>query len=63
MSKKKFKVTLVRGLSRRSESQIKTLRALGLKKRLDSAIVNDTPANRGQIVKVQHLLKVETIQG
>jgi len=58
---KKFKVTLVRGLSRKTESQIRTLEALGLKKRLSSVIVNDTPANRGQILKVQHLVRVESV--
>jgi large subunit ribosomal protein L30 len=61
MATKKFKVTLVKGLSRKTESQIRTLEALGLKKRLEVSIVNDTPANRGQILKVQHLVKVELI--
>jgi large subunit ribosomal protein L30 len=61
MATKKFKVTLVKGLSRKTESQIRTLEALGLKKRLEFSIVNDTPANRGQILKVQHLVKVECI--
>lgn len=61
MSTKKFKVTLVRGLSRRTESQIRTLEALGLKKRTDSSVMADNSANRGQILKVQHLLKVEVI--
>jgi len=61
MSSKKFKVTLVRGLSRKTDSQIRTLEALGLKKRSTSSLVNDTPANRGQILKIQHLVTVELV--
>ena len=61
MSEKKFKVTLVKGLSGKTDSQIKTLAALGLKKRTASRVVNDTAANRGQILKVQHLVNVEII--
>lgn len=60
-NKKLFKITLLKGLSGKSESQIRTLNALGLKKRLSSVNVTDTPANRGQILKVQHLLLVEQI--
>ena len=59
---KAFKLTLVKGLSRKTDSQIRTLAALGLKKRLSSVQVTDTAANRGQILKVQHLLKIEVVR-
>ncbi len=52
----------MKGLSRKTDTQIRTLEALGLRKRHQSVLVNDTVANRGQILKVQHLLKVENIQ-
>jgi large subunit ribosomal protein L30 len=61
MSVKKFKVTLLKGLSRKTESQIRTLQALGLRKRTSAVLVHDTPANRGQILKVQHLVKIELV--
>lgn len=56
---KKFKVTLVRSLIGCTQTQIKTLEALGLKKRMACVTVNDTPANRGQVMKVQHLVDVK----
>lgn len=55
---KKFKVKLVRSVIGCTESQRETIRCLGLRKRGSEKIVNDTPANRGQIFKVQHLLDV-----
>lgn len=59
---KVFVVTLNKGLSRRTKTQIATLQALGLRKRHQSVKVADNQANRGQIMKVQHLVDVE-IQG
>ena len=56
---KKFLVTQKRGLSRSTKSQRATLEALGLKGRHHSVTVADNPANRGQILKVQHLVEVE----
>lgn len=58
---KQFKVTLVRGFSRKTDSQIKTLLALGLKKRTAQVVVSDNNANRGQLLKVQHLVKIEVL--
>ncbi len=56
---KTFKVTLKRSLIGCTESQRNTVRCLGLSKRHQTVDVNDTPANRGQIMKVQHLVDVE----
>lgn len=61
MSNKSFKVTLRRSLIGCTQSQIETVRCIGLKKRHHSVMVKDTPANRGQIFKVQHLVDVEVV--
>lgn len=55
---KKFVVTLKRSLIGCTQRQIDTVRCLGLKKRHQTVEVNDTAANRGQIMKVQHLVEV-----
>jgi large subunit ribosomal protein L30 len=55
---KKFVVTLKRSLIGCTQEQKDAVRCLGLKRRHSTAEVNDTPANRGQIVKVQHLIDV-----
>jgi large subunit ribosomal protein L30 len=58
-SKKSVKVTQVRSANRRTEDQAATLRGLGLRKIRSSSVLEDTPAVRGMISKVAHLLKVE----
>ncbi len=55
---KNFKIQLVRSLIGCTESQRETVRCLGLRKRMQEKVVADNPAMRGQIYKVQHLLKV-----
>jgi large subunit ribosomal protein L30 len=62
-SGKKFELTQVRGKSGCTESQIRTLTALGLRGRHKTVIVNDSPAARGQIMKVQHLINVALFDG
>ena len=57
----KVKLTLVRGISKRSPSQRATLVALGLGKTHSSVEKNVTPAIEGMIDKVKHVLKVEQI--
>lgn len=56
---KTFKVTLKRGLIGTTQKQKDCARVLGLRKRESSAIVKDSPAIRGIIHKIQHLLDVE----
>ena len=56
---KKFVVTLRRSLIGCTQDQKDTVRCLGLKKIRSTAVVNDSPAARGQITKVQHLINVE----
>lgn len=55
---KTFVVTLKRSLIGCTQDQKDTVRCIGLKKIRQSVVVNDTPANRGQIMKVQHLIDV-----
>ncbi|BAF58519.1 MAG: 50S ribosomal protein L30 [Pelotomaculum sp.] len=55
----KLKITLVKSLIGRPESQRVTVRTLGLTRTNSSVIKEDTPQIRGMINKVAHLLKVE----
>lgn len=55
---KKFMVTLKRSMIGCNASQRDTVRCLGLRKRHQTVEVDDNPANRGQIYKVQHLVDV-----
>ncbi|MBB5236266.1 large subunit ribosomal protein L30 [Deinococcus budaensis] len=59
MTTSTIKVTLKRSVIGRPQNQVQTVRALGLRKIGDSREVNDTPATRGMIKTVQHLLEVE----
>jgi large subunit ribosomal protein L30 len=56
---KTFKVTLKRSMIGCSQSQRETIRCLGLKRIRQTAVLADNPANRGQIMKVQHLVDVK----
>ncbi|MBK9323403.1 MAG: 50S ribosomal protein L30 [Bdellovibrionaceae bacterium] len=55
---KTFVVTLRKSLIGCTQDQKDTVRCIGLKKVRQSVEVKDTPANRGQIMKVQHLVDV-----
>ena len=57
----KVKVTLKRSLIGRPETQRTTVRALGLRKINSVVELPDNPAIRGQLHKVEHLIKVEEI--
>ena len=59
MAKKSFRITLKRSLIGCTETQRKTVRALGLRRLNHSVVMADNLANRGQILKVQHLLSVK----
>jgi len=56
---KQFRVTLRRSLNGCTQSQRETVRCIGLRKIRQEVVVNDTPAMRGQIMKVQHLVDVK----
>jgi len=55
----KLKVTLVRSGINRPERQKLTIKGLGLTSMHKVVILNDTPAIRGMIRKVSHLVTVE----
>lgn len=57
----KLKVTLKRSVIGSTESQQATVRGLGLRKIRSTKVLNNTPAIRGMIKKVIHLLDVEEI--
>lgn len=59
MSEKIIKVTLRRSAIGTSPRQRLTLRGLGLGRRGGSVIVKDSPAVRGMIAKVAHLVDTE----
>lgn len=56
---KVFQVTLKKSHIGCTQSQRKTLEALGLKKPNSVVSMSDNAANRGQILKIQHLVAVE----
>jgi len=55
----KLKVTQIGSVIGRRHDQEATLVGLGLNKRHRSRVLQDTPAIRGMITKVQHLVVVE----
>ena len=57
----KIEITLKRSVIGKKENQIKTVQTLGLKKINDTAVHNDTPAIRGMINKVSHLVMVKEL--
>ena len=57
----KLKITLVRSVIGRPETQRKTVRSLGLRKLNSFSILPDSSTIRGQIHKVEHLVKVEEV--
>jgi large subunit ribosomal protein L30 len=58
----KLKVTQIRSGIGRDQRQNLTLRGLGLTRMQKSVVLNDTPAIRGMIRKVQHLVEVEPVE-
>ena len=57
----KLKIKLTRSLISRPETQRKTVKSLGLSKINSVSVLPDTPAIRGQIFKVKHLVTVEEV--
>lgn len=61
MGEKMIRVTLIKSKISQPETQRRTLRGLGLTKMQRSVRLPDTPAIRGMIKKVSHLVKIEEI--
>ena len=57
----KIKVTLVKSIIGSKKDQIATVKALGLKKIRDEKSHEATPAIKGMVAKVCHLVSVEEI--
>ena len=58
-----LKVKLVRSLEGRSERQRATVTGLGLKKLGHERLLKDTPAIRGMVAKVSHMVTMEQVPG
>ncbi len=56
---KKVKLTLMGSKFGRKPGHRECIEGLGLRRRHQTSLVIDTPANRGMINKVSYLLKVE----
>ena len=59
----KLKITLVRSPIARPEKQRRVLVGMGLTRRERTVELEDTPAIRGMVRKVQHLVAVEKVEG
>ena len=57
----KLKITLVKSKIGQVPKNVKTIEAMGLRKIGQSIEREDSPAIRGQIQKVSHMVKVEEI--
>jgi len=58
-----IKVKLVASLEGRTPAQRGTITGLGLKKFGSVKVLKDTPAIRGMVAKVQHMVTVENVAG
>ena len=58
----KLKITLVKSAIDRPETQKLTVKGLGLNKLNSTVIREDTPATRGMIRKIQHLVAFEPVE-
>jgi len=58
-----IKVTYKKSAQSCTKRQQETVRGLGLRKLHQSKVLQDTPAIRGIIRKVSHLVDVEEVQG
>jgi large subunit ribosomal protein L30 len=56
------KVELLRSLSGRTHAQRESAKGLGLRKRHQTVIIDDTPAMRGMVNRISHLVRVEELE-
>lgn len=59
---KQLKITLVRSLISRPQTQRDTVHALGLRKMHQSVLLDDTPEVRGAVRKVSHLIACTEVE-
>ncbi len=60
--KKRLRITQVRSAIRRQQNQKDTIRGLGIRRLQHTVEHDDTPAIRGMIATVRHLVRVEEIE-
>jgi len=58
---KKLEITLKRSVIGKTEGQVKTVQTLGLKRINDIVVCEDSPAIRGMVNKVSHMITVKEI--
>jgi large subunit ribosomal protein L30 len=58
----KLKVTLIRSGTNRPQRHKDTIKGLGLTRLHKSVVLNDTPAIRGMIRAVSHMVTVEAVE-
>ena len=58
----KLKVTLIRSGTNRPQRHKDTIKGLGLTRMHKSVVLNDTPAIRGMIRAVSHMVTVEAVE-
>ena len=57
----KIKVTQIRSIIGAQKNQIDSLRGLGLRKINSNSVLKNTPETRGMIRKVNHLVRIESV--
>ena len=57
-----IKITKVKSTIGQKPAKVATMRSLGLKKINSSVVQEDTPAIRGMVESVKHLVKVEEVK-
>ncbi len=60
---KKLRITQVRSTIRRPQEQRDTLRSLGIRRLNRPVLHDDSPAIRGMVAAVKHLIRVEEVKG
>lgn len=59
---RRIRITQVKSAVGRQKIQQRTLDALGIKRHQQAVVHNDTPAIRGMIAKLEHLLEVTEVE-
>jgi large subunit ribosomal protein L30 len=58
----KLKITQVRSIIGRPEKHRRIIESLGIKRNQTSVVHDDSPAIRGMVFKVRHLVNVEEVK-
>jgi large subunit ribosomal protein L30 len=61
--KNALKVTLLKSTIGFNRNQAAVVEGLGLRRIRHSVVLQDTPATRGMLLKVRHLVSVEPVDG